>query len=426
MALPKKEKKLGGYLAKLNDRQKERQSLIKEAFAGEFEAYCGDPALQWCLGGYIRGRLNLLWGPTKSGKSTLALKWAAQEQKKRGSGYYVLIFDSEYNYEMDNPKTIQRFLACGIDPDYVLVSHGNDMDTLFEGIADMKADVASGDLKLAAVIVDSWGGVTVESALKKIKEGEIADAGNSFGGNAKFINPLIGFFLDLAGEYAVTCFFVQHCIMNMDQYGKKYLLLGGQKLRFLVHCSLFLETVEASDARLGAGGVQIAKGDTDDIVAVGKRIRAYCDKSRQVVEGRKIEFWFDFERAEFALKDESLFELAAKIGVIYHPTEPELDKKGNPVVDVNGVPQLKTKNAHWCFSENGDPLTATQWHGKPNVLKALSDTILYDSVFGACMKSRVLNSTADARDLKKEFAIDPSSVKDDVPVVAPAAKRGKR
>ena len=419
-----KERKLGGYLAKLNDRQKDRQTRIKDAYKGEFEAYCGDPALNWCLGGYIRGRLNLLWGPTKSGKSTLALKWAGQEQKKRGPGYYVLIFDSEYNYEEENPKTTQRLIACGLDPDYVLISHGNDMDTLFAGISDMKADVASGDLKLAAVIVDSWGGVTVESALKKIQNNEISDAGNSFGGNAKFINPLIGFFLDLAGEHAVTCFFVQHCIMNMDQYGKKYLLLGGQKLRFLVHCSLFLETVEASDARLGAGNIQIAKGDADEIVAVGKRIRAYCDKSRQVVEGRKVEFWFDFQQASFALKEESLLELATRIGVIGHPVEPELDKKGNQVVDKDGVPQFKTKQTHWQFPASLNDPTAIQWYGKPNVLKALSDPLLFDRIEKACMESKVLNSTSDATDLKKLLEAD--KPEDDVPVVAPTPKKGRK
>lgn len=422
-----KERKLGGYLAKLNERQKDRQGLIKDAFKGEFQAYCGDPALNWALGGYIRGRLNLLWGPTKSGKSTLALKWAAQEQQKRGSEYYVLIFDSEYNYEADDPKTQERLVACGLDPDRVIISHGNDMDTLFAGISDMKADVAAGDLKLAAVIVDSWGGVTVESALKKINANEISDAGNSFGGNAKFINPLIGFFLDLAGEYAVTCFFVQHCIMNMDQYGKRYLLLGGQKLRFLVHSSLFMETVEASDARLASGNIQIAKGETDEMVAVGKRVRAYCDKSRRVVEGRKVEFWFNFEKAEFALKEGSLLELATKIGVIGHPVEMEVDKKGNPVKDKDGNPQFKVKNTHWQFPANPTAIDAVQWYGKPAVLEALSDPILFAKIEAACMDSKILNSTADQTDMKSLIGDAKEENGEETDTVAPApAKKGKK
>jgi len=405
MAAPKKEKKLGGYLAKLNTRNNDRRTRISDALKGEFEAYCGDPVLQWAIGGYIRGRLNLVWGPTKSGKSTFTLKWAGQEQRKRGPGYYVLIFDSEYNYEEDNPKTIARFVACGLDPDYVIISHGNNMNTLFEGIADMKADIASGDLKVAAVVVDSWGGVNVESAVKKINEGDISDAGNSFGGNAKFINPLIGFFLDLAGEYAVTCFFVQHCIMNMEQYGKRYLLIGGQKLRFLVHCSIFLESIEAQDARLGAGNVQIAKSEVDEVVAVGKRIRVFCDKSRQVVEGRKGEFWFDFEQAKFACQDESLFDLAARLNIISHPIEMEVDKRGNPKLDEKtGQPVYKQKNAYWCFPADANDPESIQWHGKEKVITALSDAALYDRIFEACMASSTKNITADVTDLKAALA----------------------
>ena len=395
----KKERKLGGYLAKLNAHNVDRRARIKDALQGEFEAYCGDPVLQWCAGGYIRGRLNLLWGPAKSGKSTFSLKWAGQEQRKRGPGHYVVIFDSEYNYEEDNPKTLARFAACGLDPDYVIVSHGNDMDTLFEGLADLKADIESGEMKVAAIIVDSWGGVGVESANKKITQGEVSDAGNSFGGNAKFINPLINFFLGIAGEFAVTCFFIQHCIVNMEQYGKRYLLLGGQKLRFLVHCSLFFESVEAADARLGVSG-QIAKSEVDEVAAIGKRIRVYCDKSRQLVEGRKGEFWFDFEGARFACQDESLFDLAARLGVIGHPVEAEVDKRGNPKNDDSGNPIFKTKNAFWCFPANNNDPSSVQWHGKPNVLEALKDSNLYDRVFKACMDSNKKNITDDVTDMK--------------------------
>jgi len=396
----KKERKLGGYLSKLKTINNERRDRIKDALQGEFVAYCGDPVLQWVSGGYIRGRLNLLWGPSKSGKSTFALKWAGQEQRKRGPGYYVIIYDSEFNYEEDNPSTINRFKACGLDPDYVIIAHGGNMDSLFFGIADLRADIENGDLKVAAIIVDSWGGVHVDSAIEKIKRNEISDAGNSYGGNAKFIAPLINFFLDIAGGYGVTCFFVQHCMVNMEQYGKRYLLIGGQKLRFLVHCSLFFETIEAQDARLGVAG-QIEKKDVDEVAAVGKRIRCYCDKSRQLVEGRKGEFWFDFEKATFACRDDTLFELATRLGVVAHPIEIEVDKRGNPKVNDKGEQVFKEKNAYWCFpADNNDP-NSIQWHGRSNMIGALADANLYDAIFKACMDSTKKNITDDQTDLKK-------------------------
>jgi hypothetical protein len=401
----KKERKLGGYLAKLNATNNERRARIKEALQGEFVAYCGDPVLQWISGGYIRARLNLLWGPSKSGKSTFALKWAGQEQRKRGPGFYVIIYDSEFNYEEDNPATIERFVACGLDPDYVIIAHGGNMDKLFAGVADLRADIDNGDLKVAAIVVDSWGGVHVDSAMEKIKKNEISDAGNSFGGNAKFIGPMINFFLDIAGEYGVTCFFVQHCMVNIEQYGKRYLLIGGQKLRFLVHCSLFFETVEAQDARLGVAG-QIEKKDVDEVAAVGKRIRSYCDKSRQLVEGRKGEFWFDFEKAIFACRDETLFELATRLNVVAHPIELEVDKRGNPKLDDKGNQVFKEKNAYWCFPADSNDPNSVQWHGKPNMVAALADANLYDAIFKECMNSTKKNITDDQTDMKK--ALEPT------------------
>ena len=414
MAFAKKpERKAGGYLKRLDEHNKDRRARLKDAFDGDYVGDCGDPTLQWTVGGYIRGRLNLVWGPTKSGKSTLILKWAAAEQVRRGPNAYVLIYDSEYNYDEDDPRTRARLIQCGLDPDFVIIAHGNDMNALFYGIADLKADVHAesvkegSGLKVAAIVVDSWGGIGVESAMDKISKGEIADAGNSFGGNAKFINPMIQYFLGLAGDYGVTCFFVQHCIMNMEQYGKRYILIGGQKLRYLVHCSIFLETIEAQDARLGMGHQAIAKGDVEDAVAIGKRIRTYCDKSRQVVEGRKGEFWFDFENVQFAKPYESLFDLASRLGVIDHPVEPETDKKGNVLKDEAGNPKTKVKNAYWCYPANSLDPRSVQWHGKPGVLAALqSNTALFKEIFAECMNTTKKNATTDQTDYKAMLASD--------------------
>jgi RecA/RadA recombinase len=411
MAPPKTEKKptAGGYLAKLKEHNKERNSRVKDALKGDYVGYCGDPSLHWAIGGYMRARLNLLWGPTKSGKSTFALMWAAQEQKKTGG--YVIIYDSEYNLEESNPATRTRLEAVGLDPDKVIIISSNSMNELFFGLSDLEADIKAEKLKVAAILVDSWGGVAVESAIKKIADNEISDAGNSFGGNAKFISPLIQFFLRLAGEYAITCFFVQHCMMNMDQYGKKYLLIGGQKLRYLVHSSTFLEGVEAKDTRMDSSGHVIGQKEVDDFVATGKMIRAYCDKSRQVVEGRKVEFWVDFEKAQFAKSEWSLFSLAERLGIVGHPTEAETDKKGNIKTGEDGKPIIKVKNAYWCYPADGAP-GSTTWHGRPGMMEALKDKTLFDKIFKDCMESVAKNASSDGTDMKSVLAGEPEETEE--------------
>lgn len=376
------------FMTQLLAANKVKADVVQAKLKGESTLYMGDPTLHWGVGGWVRARANLTYGPYGSGKSSISLMACAAEQKKTGG--LVVIFDSEYNHkdpheaDLDGNPTEDavagriRLAKAGLDPDKVLVIKSNEVDNLFAPLKQMEEDLKDDPSCISAILVDSWGGIQAEGAKKKIAEGEIASAGNSFGGNAKTMGPILQELLRLAAESGVSMFFVQHCMKNMDMYGPPYILIGGERLKFLVHNILFVESVQAKDAALMDGEVKI-----------GKKIRFKCEKSRNVVEGRKGEFFMDFQELKFAQPEFSLFNLATQLGIIAHPKTAVLDDEGNIKVDKEGKPMYKESTHYWEYPV-GAP-TPMKWHGGPGTIKALTeDKELYNKVLDDCMKTSSL------------------------------------
>lgn len=372
---------------------KRQNAMVADAIASldrKATCYAGDPALDWMINGYSRGRLNLLYGPNKSGKSAISMIWAAQLQKENPD-HWVIIYDSEYYYYND-PENVQRLITFGLNLDRVLIISSNQIGEAFHGLSDLEEDVKSqpvmdkksgkqktdektGEplftkpkMKVCAIVVDSWGGFQSDQAEAKIAKNEADTAGNSFGGNAKFINPIIGQLLRIQAENDITGINVQHCIKNVEQYGDRWILLGGERLKFLSHRIVFIESSQAADSKLVAGDLQNAKKD-GELQFTGKKILGRCEKSRGVVEGRKCEFWMNFQDCRFARPEHSLFTLASNLGILYHPK----GKDG------------KVNNVWWAYDMDGKEIKA---QGADKMAEALADNdALYKRVFQSCKES---------------------------------------
>jgi len=403
------------FLSKTKAQQDQRRKKIQEKLKGEDLLYMGDPALHWGVGGWQRGRCNLTYGPKGSGKTTLSLKGAAAEQQKRGG--YVVIFDSEGSHCDPNEEDLKgrlteraqmyrdRYKKAGLDIEKIIVIGGsNRIGELFANIDDLESDIKNKKIDVCAIIVDSWGGVRSEHAVKKITGGKVEEAGNQPGGNVRSINPIIQTFVGIAIETGTTVFFVQHCMRDLDYGG--WILLGGEKLKFLVHNVIFLESARGKESRLLADGTQSTKNTAYDVLnnqAIGKKVYFRCEKSRSVVEGRKGEFLFDFDNLQFALPEVSLFNLAVALGVIAHPKLPEVEgsgpNKGKPVLDENGRPKLKEKVNAWEFPV-GVP-TPRQFTYASGMMAALKeDKELFNAVYQSCLKSNLKDATTEEVDSK--------------------------
>lgn len=375
---------------------KHSNAMVAEAVASldrKSVLYVGDPALDWAINGWANGRLNLIYGPNKSGKSALSILGAAALQREDPDAW-VVIWDSEYYYYKD-PLNVQRLITFGLNLDRVLIISDNKIGSAFSCLADLEADVKWGEkedkktgkitkvppkMKVCAMIVDSWGGFQSDQAEAKIEKNEAETAGESFGGNAKYINPIIGQLLRIMAENDITGFHVQHCIKNMDKYGDRWVLLGGERLKFLAHRILFMEGSAAADSKLIDGDEQNAKKD-GEITFVGKKVLGRCEKSRGVVEGRKCEFWINFVDARFARPEHSLFTLASNLGVLFHPQNAE----------------GKANQAWWAYSMDGKVFKANGANKFAELIAG--DKNLFNHIFHACKTSK--NSSGTTAELSE-------------------------
>lgn len=371
-----------GYLSKLF--KKEEASVASVLMKEEYDSslHCGDPALSWCLGGWTKHRPNLIYGSSGSGKSALAQKGAAAAQKER-PGSVVLINDSEYYY-YEQPERAARLEKFGIDPDNTLIIPGNTIDAGFSKLNEIEKLLEEGKIDISAWIIDSWSGFENKAAAKKMDGGDALNAGDSHRGNAKTMNPVLTRIIRLCAQYKITCFIVQHVMVNQEQYGPKFLLLGGEKLRHLCDSILYVETIARSDARLGADGEALMATSTE--VSVGKKIRAKAMKTRNTVEGKTVEFWMDFENCRFAKQEDSLFVLATNLGIIDYQKNEERDSDGNPIIDKKtGKPKFK-KSSKYEFPA-GD-VNAQDLGTVSSVKEHLKDKNFFAKVLDACMKSK--------------------------------------
>jgi RecA/RadA recombinase len=401
--------KVPKFMQAMLSSNKKQSDRVREKLQGIATLDMVDPTLQWAVGGWIRGRDNLIFGPAGSGKTALALLAAGQEQKL--SGGIVVIFDSEYSHkdphdvdDYGNPTEDAvaarlRLTQAGLDWKRVVLKQSNQIDVLFENLEQIKADLKEDPSFLSAIIVDSWGGIQSESSQKAVSKGELGKAGNQFGGTAKLMTPILQELLRLAAEHAILCLFVQHCMISLDEYApNKYILLGGEKLKFLCHNIIFVESIKAKDASLLEGTVATTKEtvNADIVYRIGKKIRVICEKSRVVTEGRRGEFWFDFKELKFALPETSLFNLAERLGVIAHPATPQFEDDGvTPKVDKKtGMQVTKTNNMMWEYPVGSH--TPGKWRGESGMIAALKDDKdLYKRIYADCMRSGKTDAGTD-------------------------------
>lgn len=358
--------------------------------------FAGDPYLHWVTGGWSLGKVNIAYGEAGSGKSTMALNALGRAQQLRPDSW-ILIIDSEMYFD-DRPDRLQRLHdAFGIDLDHCLVISSKQLNVAFGSIFDFIDSVKKKELDLSGVLIDSWKGFENKAAVKKIIDGRIDEAGDSSRGNAKAMNPILDQIVILASISKALVMITQHVSQNQEQYGPEFLLPGGENLRHQADAIIYLQSIGASDAKLSEGDEIIEKSDKTT-EKIGKRTRFRADKTRNTVEGKQCECWFNFKEGRFALPERSLFDLAVKLGVIFHP----LNDKGK-------------ENTHaWQFED-------MKIIGQDNMVQEIkTNAALFNRIQAACFP----NGSVDKREEKAtETVMEPVEVTEKPTVTKP--KKGK-
>ena len=242
----------------------------------------GSIALDSALGtgGFPRGRINEIYGPEASGKTTIALQVIAEAQKKGGMAAFI---DVEHALDPIYARKL------GVDVDNLLVSQPDYGEQALEITGAL---IASGSIDV--LVVDSVAALVPKAEL----DGEMGDS--HMGLQARLMSQALRKLTGVVSKSKTCLIFINQIREKIGvMFGNPETTTGGRALKFYASVRLDIRRIAA-----------IKDGD----VVVGNRTKVKVVKNKLAAPFREAEF--DIIYGEGISKEGDLLDLGVANNVV--------------------------------------------------------------------------------------------------------------
>jgi recombination protein RecA len=232
------------------------------------------------VGGFPRGRINEIYGPESSGKTTIALQVVAEAQKKGGMAAFI-----DVEHALD-PAYARKL---GVDVDNLLVSQPDYGEQALEITGAL---IASGSIDV--LVVDSVAALVPKAEL----DGEMGDS--HMGVQARLMSQALRKLTGVVSKSKTCLIFINQIREKIGvMFGNPETTTGGRALKFYASIRLDIRRIAA-----------IKDGDS----VIGNRTKVKVVKNKVASPFREAEF--DIIYGEGISKEGDLIDLGVAQNVV--------------------------------------------------------------------------------------------------------------